>query len=295
MVLFSAAPSTTPRLPTMQRYRASAFHQIDVSFPGLRLVSEEPFIFVVDGFLSSDEADQLAEKMAAAPDARPSSEKLLQLGDRDSTSVILRNDEVPGLRHRIAKLARCQLAQMPPLKISRYEPGGVFRRHTDCTRSLGVGDGQKASASDAARYPNRFCTVLLYLNDVKRGGRTRWLWTASDPGFYRRLDAGRPERMLQRALRSVVGDEPTPTDGVSIAPRKGTAVVHFPCTSPSEGLLLDPNAEHESEPALDPKLVCQQFIWSAPMDAPPVDERLRGQFADLVREQPAEPLSGAVL
>ena len=52
-------------------------------------------------------------------------------------------------------------------------------------------------------------------------------------------------------------------------------------TTIAAGLVMDSNADHESEPAIDPKYVCQQFIWSAPMDSELVDERLRaGQPLD---------------
>jgi hypothetical protein len=36
------------------------------------------------------------------------------------------------------------------------------------------------------------------------------------------------------------------------------AVIHFPCTAASAGLIMDANADHESEPAVDTKYVCQQ-------------------------------------
>ena len=63
-----------------------------------------------------------------------------------------------------------------------------------------------------------------------------------------------------------------------IAPRKGTAVVHFPCTAPTCAagpLRMDPNADHESEVAIERKYVCQQFIWSDEMDGAGVDARLK--------------------
>ena len=42
------------------RYRAQrAFHHLDLSYPGLDLVHEEPYIFVVHDFLSSSECTQL--------------------------------------------------------------------------------------------------------------------------------------------------------------------------------------------------------------------------------------------
>ncbi len=73
------------------------------------------------------------------------------------------------------------------------------------------------------------------------------------------------------------------------------AVIHFPCTSASAGLIMDANADHESEPAVDTKYVCQQFIWSAPMDSDRVDERLRRKFSRFEEQQPREPLSEVVV
>ena len=54
-------------------------------------------------------------------------------------------------------------------------------------------------------------------------------------------------------------------------------------------------ADHESEPAVDTKYVCQQFIWSAPMDSERVDERLRRKFRRFEEQQSREPLSGVVV
>eukprot|EP00966_Prymnesium_polylepis_P313257 7238448-Prymnesium_polylepis.1 len=89
---------------------------------------------------------------------RASSDKLLDAGDRTSVSVVTRNDEVPGLRRRLANLARVQLSQMQPLKVTRYDEGGVFRRHTDCTVALGRGDidgGGVVGPPSVERFPNR--------------------------------------------------------------------------------------------------------------------------------------------
>ena len=53
---------------------------------------------------------------------------------------------------------------------------------------------------------------------------------------------------------------------VRVRPRKGMAVIHFPSTTLATGGLTDPNAAHESEPAVDTKYIAQTFIWNV---APP--------------------------
>lgn len=249
----------------------------------------------MDNFFTDGECDGLVSKMEQSADKqRASSEKLQRAGERTSLSVIPRNDEVAGLRQRLASLARVELSQLQPLKVTRYDAGGVFLRHTDCTVALGRGadggDPRESGGRDPARCPNRFCTVLVYLNDVAQGGRTCWRWTGADPAFYDRLRVPRgrgwrPPRLFGSAARR--------TTDVCVRPRKGMAVVHFPCTSPgaTDPLLHDPNADHESEATLERKYVCQQFIWSACMDDDRVDQRVRARFERFVAAQPQEPLS----
>ena len=175
------------------------FHTIDTGTRGLREVSAEPYIFTIDGFLSEAECDALISKMAdqSVVEEQPSSEKLQRRGERTSRSVVPQNSEVAGLRDRLAALVGVQLSQMQPLKITRYDAGGVFMRHTDCTEALRAAAGM---------LPNRFCTVLLYLNDVPRGGRTCWRWRDTDPSFYAR----------QRARRQ--GAPPLLVRGVALTP-----------------------------------------------------------------------------
>jgi hypothetical protein len=277
------------------------FHPINVEYPGLEIVSAEPYIFTVKDFLSAAEAAALRAKLDRnGKRAFSSSEKLQKLGDRISRSVVPRNDEVAGVRSRIAHLCNLDLGQLQPLKITRYEDGGTFKRHTDCTVTLGGGlDG----THDPARFPNRFCTVLLYLSDNDSGGRTAWRWRDQEPLFYAKLRAQKRlppwAQSLGTRLAGTLGSA-APTrrrDDLAIAPRAGMAVIHLPCSSPSAGLVPDLNAEHESEPVVGgEKYVCQQFCWSAVMaDNEAVDERLRTKFAAFEAEQSEEPLTNDVL
>jgi len=223
-------PLSLPRTPYSGN--DGLFHTIDTGTRGLREVSAEPYIFTIDGFLSEAECDALISKMAdqSVVEEQPSSEKLQRRGERTSRSVVPQNSEVAGLRDRLAALVGVQLSQMQPLKITRYDAGGVFMRHTDCTEALraaadtAAGAAADAAAADAAAadaaaadaaaadaaaagmFPNRFCTVLLYLNDVPRGGRTCWRWRDTDPSFYAR----------QRARRQ--GAPPLLVRGVALTP-----------------------------------------------------------------------------
>ena len=199
------------------------FHTINTGTRGLREVSLEPYIFTVDDFLSEAECDALIAKMAdqSVVKEQPSSEKLQRRGERTSRSVVPQNAEVAGLRDRLAALVGVQLSQMQPLKITRYDAGGVFMRHTDCTEALRAAAEPAAGTAagmvaDASMFPNRFCTVLLYLNDVARGGSTCWRWRDSDPNFYAR----------QRARRQ--GASPLAERGVGWARDARSALLSLP-------------------------------------------------------------------
>jgi hypothetical protein len=52
---------------------------------------------------------------------------------------------------------------------------------------------------------------------------------------------------------------------VSIRPKAGLAVIHFPSTTPETGGITDYNAYHEGASARDTKYIAQQFIWSHPV------------------------------
>ena len=82
-----------------------------------------------------------------------------------------------------------------------------------------------------------------------------------------------------------------------ILPKTGLAVIHFPCTAPTAPVpnAMDSNADHESAVVVDPKYVCQQFIWSAPMNSEVVDEGLRRRFAHLQQEQRGSVLSTEIV
>lgn len=265
---------TARRLSTaaLVRYRASAFHRVNLSLPGLELVHSEPYIFVHRQFLSKAECAALREK-AAATLAPQTFDNDATAGVRTSRGCVARSEEVASLRQRLAGLASVELGQLQPLKISRYEEGARFDIHTDAWR----GDLQGAPPdpddwwADRARLEygvrgapisgvNRIVTIFVYLTTCVRGGRTRWRWTDYDAAlggnhgraFYEQPGPG-------TGATDVAGGSGA---GFSISPEEGMAVVHFPATSARSGGYTDYNAYHESEAAVDDKWVLQQFVWS---------------------------------
>jgi len=171
------------------------FHVPNLDYPGVRHLHRDPDIIAIDHFASDDECDGLAQLYARSHGrARPSATAPGQEALRTSTTVFPDELEVRWLRERIAQATNiASLEQLEPTKLTRYAAGEYFRKHIDASflnekmwayaaRLAGVDeDGVQAPCS----WPSRFVTLFLYLNDVDRGGRTRFRWldgSGSMPG-----------------------------------------------------------------------------------------------------------------
>mmetsp|Transcript_30926 Transcript_30926/g.51214 ORF Transcript_30926/g.51214 Transcript_30926/m.51214 type:complete len:423 (-) Transcript_30926:155-1423(-) len=247
-----------PALP-LDSFRAqNLFHQIDLNFPGLQLVHQNPFVFIVRDFLTAAECETLIHAAHAASAAAMAK----SANDEHCDSFAPAWDAVRDLRHRFARLANVGLGQMQPLKITEYAPGERFARHLDAVPCGEAHEPDHDAYNDKARlregpaccpYPggNRHVTILVYLNTVHSGGCTCWRWTQACPVFY-----DKPVPSGQSVLSRPSGAP------LCISPELGMAVVHFPATVPHAGGYTDVNAAHEGEATDELKVVCQQFIWS---------------------------------
>ena len=196
-------------------------------------------------------------------------------------------DDLQWLRERICKVANVSLSQLEPTKISTYERGQYFAKHTDASflheklwafsaRLAGVDD---EGVQDPCTWPSRFMTLFLYLNDVGEGGRTNFHWLdGSDSipgaGIFTQCIAelsSADERQGGQPCGSAQNGH-----ALSFVPRAGTAVIHFPTTTLEHGCVPDPRTMHESETAIDTKHIVQQFIWPVPIQKHQIDDDIDG-------------------
>ena len=142
------------------------FHRIDVGFPGLQCIHREPFIFLVRNFASEEECARLMA-VFHTQNERPSATTAAQEGVRTSSTVFPPSDEVRWLRERIARLVNCTLEQLEPLKVTRYQQGQYFAKHTDASflneklwaLSAKYAGVDEDGLQDPCEWPGRFCST----------------------------------------------------------------------------------------------------------------------------------------
>ena len=121
--------------------------------------------------------------------------------------------------------------------VIRYEAGQVLAPHYDANRS--------AATEDANRGGQTLATLLVYLNDVGKGGLTRFgkLATANS----------KPHQQVEAS-----------EEKLSIRPKRGDALLFFPADVNGN---FDERTEHEGCPAVDEKFIAR--IWRHQGRVPP--------------------------
>lgn len=198
----SARPTTShqrnplyPDLPLDKYLGKPFFQKINTDYPGLQLIHEDPFIFIVNNFLTNEECDRLVRKAMTGNNkdtnlhnGEGTSALRPQVGGgavvRTSSGVVCENGEVPAIHRKMSCLANVSdRKQLQPLKISRYSGGDEFSKHTDAWPTPGgrgwvnendfLGDFQRPMrgclSSVNQPFHNHFMTRLVYLNDVPFG------------------------------------------------------------------------------------------------------------------------------
>jgi len=252
------------------------FHQINTAYAGLQLINAEPSIFIFQDFLTPDECQEAINLFTRSSEKGSSAIGEEQTRTRTSTSIIYNIESGPtfitSLRERIAMLARVGTNQLQATKVSCYEKGQFFRPHTDANylpeKENWLKQMMEGKATDIqtpevqAFVPDRFCTIWIYLNDVPRGGHSRFK-SSPDQSLY--------EHILPKFGESFGKHTPDvsrtrPAVDVSVKPKAGMAVLHFPTTTEEYMSMPDMMTLHEGEAAIDPKFIIQQFIWSSPLE-----------------------------
>jgi len=238
-------------------------------------------VFLHPGFLTQDECDKAVSLFGLSSNKGSSATSEAQTKARTSSTVVYGvGTELPLLmdvRKRIAALAGVDVTQLQATKITCYEKGQFFGTHSDCMESPAktwwlkrlFADTETAeqltAPGEACFLSERFCTVWIYLNDVEKGGNTRFhSSTPEEDNLYHAILPKLGE-VFQKKTPGLPKSRSKSKDLV-IKPKAGTAVIHFPTTTQEYYGMPDWLATHEGEPAVDPKYILQQFIYWEPLE-----------------------------
>jgi len=266
----------------LDAYKAQPyFHQINTNYPGLQLIQDTPHVFVVPKFFKPEECQKVRDLCTLSSEKGSSATYEAQTKERTSTSVIYDIESEPPLltelRERIAVLTGVGTDQLQATKISCYEKGQFFARHTDSNLyalkhpwlvRLYAGNENAEQLTAAGEndcfMPDRFCTVWIYLNDVEEGGHTCFHSSFAKDDLYE-TTLPLMGTVLGKASPGVPNTRSKKVN-LRVKPKAGMAVIHFPTTTKEYMCVADPLALHEGEEALDPKYILQQFIWSESLE-----------------------------
>ena len=123
--------------------------------------------------------------------------------------------------------------------VIRYEAGQVLAPHYDANRS--------ASVEDSNRGGQTLATLLVYLNEVEKGGLTR---------FGKLLPPTGSKELMKQCDES--------EKSLAIKPKQGDALLFFPADANGQ---FDERTEHEGMEAIDEKWIAR--IWRHSYRVPP--------------------------
>ena len=213
--------STVFIAPFVEDQFSATYTPVNLDFPGLERLNQYPPVYIVHDFLTNEECEILITE--ATPGLKRSIVVDGKAGkspapSRTSESCYLLKDKTVWLGEKVTRLLSGKSHDtQEPPQVARYQKEQYYLPHFD--------------AFDVTTAPGREClltggqrvaTVLMYLNDVPKKGGT----------FFPRLN-------------------------LRVSPKKGKALIFFPCAL---GGFLDKLALHEAETAEDEKFVCQVWV-----------------------------------
>ncbi len=138
-----------------------------------RYASEKVQLYVLDGFLSSSECDELVAIINQR--LRPSTVTLQSSDPSFRTSrtcdlTLFDNPAVDSLDDKIARTLGIGASYSEEIQAQRYDVGQQFKAHTDYFEP-----GTSEYFRFAGGRGNRSWTFMVYLNDVDGGGATRFV------------------------------------------------------------------------------------------------------------------------
>mmetsp|Transcript_23612 Transcript_23612/g.93613 ORF Transcript_23612/g.93613 Transcript_23612/m.93613 type:complete len:311 (+) Transcript_23612:266-1198(+) len=197
---------------------AASYLSLNVRYPGVESISAWPPVYTVENFLSDEECGAMIaaakDHMTPAPVVGPGNGEVSV--SRTSSTCYLAREDLPSICTKVCALTGKPVEHLELPQVGRYRSGEFYKPHYDAFDTSSA-DGRRFAQNGG----QRVATVLVYLNDVLRGGGT----------YFSKL-------------------------GLRVMPRRGVALVFFPATLAG---VLDDNYLHAAETAADEKWVSQ--IW----------------------------------
>jgi prolyl 4-hydroxylase len=191
---------------------------VNLQYPGLQQIYYDPPIYSVDNFLTPEECQFLInaadDSFTPAPVVGKGAGEVSHT--RTSSTCYLDRDDLPNLLRKVSTLTLKPMEHMELPQVGRYLSSQQYYQHYDAF-NLDEEDGRRFASNGG----QRTVTVLIYLNNVERGGATSF-----------------------------------PTLTLNVQPKQGMALIFFPATLDGT---LDPRVLHAALPAIDTKYVSQ--IW----------------------------------
>ena len=197
----------------------TTYRDINLGYPGVQVFNRDPDIYAVENFLTEDECNRVVAK------CKP---HMAACVTKDPSTGVVGPDS-----RRTSTEAMLPQAEAPSIASKLEELLNCENDELEILQVLRYEKGQEFKAhtdgfegpTTAAGFENsgRLVTVFIYLNDVRRGGHTEF-----------------------------------PELGFSVAPKKGSAIIHFPA---SEQLQEDKRTLHQGMPALDEKWLLATWLW----------------------------------
>ena len=224
--------STAPDDPSSERngQELGPFHQLNENYPGLQLIHSNPDIYAIDNFLTDEECDRLIAK------SQPHLVPCLVKNDKNG---MVEQDPV-----RTSTNTNVRRDEVPSIVEKITNVACCNADQLEILQVLNYKRGQEfiphtdgfSGKFDACGFEqgSRQATIFCYLCDVAEGGSTHF-----------------------------------PEIGLSIQPKKGMAVIHFPA---DVQLREDTRTLHQGSPAIDEKWLLTTWVWNRPRSDEMYDE-----------------------
>lgn len=220
----------------------------------IETLSMTPLVISIQGFLSEEECDHIAE--LAAPRMQYSGVSLKDVDKgkaasnwRTSQSAFLSSVGDPiltAIDHRTASLSRVPETHQEVLQVLRYGTTEKYDAHHDYFDPKHYQSDVNTLNLIQNGKRNRFATVFWYLTTVEKGGETIF-----------------PQYRNKPLPRGYVHSDCT--IGLKVQPQKGKVIIFYSMDARGQ---IDPTSLHGACPVIgerDVKWAANKWIWNAPM------------------------------